>query len=48
MFHGFSFFARLFVFVFILIVFFLGGGGGWLMSQDKIFSGVEETSPKKS
>ena len=26
MFHGFSFFARLFVFVFILIVFFLGGG----------------------
>ena len=47
MFHGFSFFARLFVFVFILIVFFWGGGG-WLMSQDKIFSGVEETSPKKS
>lgn len=46
MFHGFSFFARLFVFVFILIVFFWGGG--WLMSQDKIFSGVEETSPKKS
>ena len=31
MFHGFSFFARLFVFVFIIIIiiiFFLGGGGG--------------------
>lgn len=46
MFHGFSFFACLFVFVFIIIFFF--GGGGGLMSQDKIFSGVEETSPKKS
>ena len=52
MFHGFSFFARLFVFVFIITIiylffFFLGGGGGFL-SQDKIFSGVEVTSPKKS
>ena len=49
MFHGFSFFARLFVFVFIItiIIFFFWGGGG-LMSQDKIFSGVEVTSPKKS
>ena len=51
MFHGFSFFARLFVFVFsitiIIIIFFFWGGGG-VMSQDKIFSGVEETSPKKS
>ena len=48
MFHGFSVFACLFVFVFIIIIiffFFLGGG---LMSQDKIFSGVEETRPKKS
>ena len=49
MFHGFSFFARLFVFVFIItIIFFFFWGGGGLMSQDKIFSGVEVTSPKKS
>ena len=51
MFHGFSFFACLFVFVFVFIIiiflfFFFGEGG--LMSQDKIFSGVEETRPKKS
>ena len=48
MFHGFSFFARLFVFVFIITIIFFFGGGGGLMSQDKIFSGVEVTSPKKS
>ena len=50
MFHGFSFFARLFVFVFIItiIIFFFFFGGGGLLSQDKIFSGVEVTSPKKS
>ena len=49
MFYGFSFFACLFVFVFIIIIFiFFFWGGGGLMSQDKIFSGVEETHPKKS
>ena len=48
MFHGFSFFARLFVFVFIITIIFFFWGGGGLMSQDKIFSGVEVTSPKKS
>ena len=48
MFHGFSFFARLFVFVFIITIIFFFWGGGGLMSQDKIFSGVEETRPKKS
>ena len=49
MFHGFSFFARLFVFVFIItIIFFFFFGGGGLMRPDKIFSGVEVTSPKKS
>ena len=48
MFHGFSFFARLFVFVFIITIIFFFFGGGGLMSQDKIFSGVEVTSPKKS
>ena len=49
MFHGFSFFACLFVFVFIIIIiFFFFFGGGGLMSQDKMFSGVEETRPKKS
>ena len=50
MFHGFSF-LLVFLFLFLLLLllfffFFLGGGG--LMSQDKIFSGVEETRPKKS
>ena len=42
-------FLLVFLFMFLLLLlffFFLGGGG--LMSQDKIFSGVEETSPKKS
>ena len=37
----------LFLFLLLLLFFFFFGGGG-LMSQDKIFSGVEVTSPKKS
>ena len=37
----------LFMFLLLLFFFFFWGGGG-LMSQDKIFSGVEETRPKKS
>ena len=38
----------LFLFLLLLLLFFFFFGRGGLMSQDKIFSGVEETSPKKS
>ena len=46
-------FLLVFLFLFLVLLlllffFFWGEGGGGLMSQDKIFSGVEETSPKKS
>ena len=40
-----SSFCFCFYYYYYYFFFFLGGG---LMSQDKIFSGVEETSPKKS
>lgn len=46
-------FLLVFLFLFLVLLlllffFFWGEGGGGLMSQDKIFSGVEVTSPKKS
>ena len=41
-------FLFLLVFLFLFLFLFLFFFGGGLMSQDKIFSGVEETRPKKS